>query len=304
MKKLSTFLLLLFLGSSVSASAKKYPRGDLDLNNQVDIQDLSTLIDYLLVGSWPDDSIIDDSEVAGPYEGSLIAVIGDSFTASGEWFNRMCANLGATAGLNTARSGAAWCNKDESLSAYKQAQEMASFYSGSSASPDVILVVMGVNDINNDNDFYRFATDKVDLGRFVYTSSHDGNEVASLDLTGSPYSFTAGIQATLITLKKSFPNAIIKIGFTPSGMQYIVNGFRYPTDGFDPAEVLEKYLKRIEFCAHQYGVQYIDTLSCGISWWLTEDWNQYIKSSNDNHPSAAGMVRIADYMSRLLLNNL
>ena len=41
--------------ASITAIAQNYPRGDVSQDGQVNISDLSSLIDYLLQGSWPDE---------------------------------------------------------------------------------------------------------------------------------------------------------------------------------------------------------------------------------------------------------
>ena len=56
MKKLNSFLVVLFLMVvSFTASAQMYPRGDVDQDGAVNIADVTSLIDYLLTGSWPDE---------------------------------------------------------------------------------------------------------------------------------------------------------------------------------------------------------------------------------------------------------
>jgi hypothetical protein len=56
MKKFSTlFAVLLMMLASITANAQNYPRGDVSQDGQVNISDLSSLIDYLLQGSWPDE---------------------------------------------------------------------------------------------------------------------------------------------------------------------------------------------------------------------------------------------------------
>ena len=240
-----------------------------------------------------------------PFAGKKMAVIGDSFTAMGAgstgWFDVMCRILGATMQRSTAVSGGAWHGQD-SLSAYQQAQNLVAAVGNNH--PDYILIVMGVNDINNDSDFYRFATDGVDLGSIVYTNQHDGNELSRFDLTATPYSFTAGVQATLTYLKRHFPNAIIKIGWTPSGMQFMANGFLYTGENKDPWQIFHSYIQRLKDLADMYGVNYIDTLHCGISWWLTEDWENYMVSNENNHPNEDARQRIGEYMARIMLSNL
>lgn len=254
-----------------------------------------------------------------PFAGKKMAVIGDSFTAGGNWFSQMCTLLGATMQSNEALSGGAWHGND-SVSAYKQAQSLVSHVG--SNHPDYILIVMGVNDINNDTDFYKpfpSTVDNVDLGTIAYPTEPNGNEMGLFDLAATPYSFTAGVQATLTYLKKHFPNAIIKIGWTPSGMQYLANGFIFKNGLVsDPWQVFHSYIQRLKDLSDMYGVDYIDTLHCGISWWVTEDFNAYTKCGagespidpntgkhvSDNHPSSAGHARIAQYMARLMLGNL
>ena len=52
MKKISSFLLMLFMLTSLTANAQ-YLRGDVDQDGAVDISDVTSLIDYLLNGFWP-----------------------------------------------------------------------------------------------------------------------------------------------------------------------------------------------------------------------------------------------------------
>ena len=57
MKKFRVFLLVLLLALvSSTASAQSYPRGDVDQDGSVGISDVSALIDYLLNGTWPDET--------------------------------------------------------------------------------------------------------------------------------------------------------------------------------------------------------------------------------------------------------
>lgn len=56
MKKFSSFLfVLLMMLVSLTANAQNYPRGDVDQNGAVNIADVTSLIQYLLQGSWPDE---------------------------------------------------------------------------------------------------------------------------------------------------------------------------------------------------------------------------------------------------------
>lgn len=248
-----------------------------------------------------------------PFAGKKMAVIGDSYTAMGAgstgWFDVMCRILGATMQCNTAVSGGHWfgyifTDQNAPLSTYPQAEKLVSEVGNNH--PDYILVTLGLNDLANDADSYLYGNDKVDLGQIVYPAQHDGNELNHFDLTTEPYSFTAGVQATLTYLKRHFPNAIIKIGWTPSGLSE--RGFLYPAQGKDPWQVFHSYLDRLQDLAMMYGVDYIDTISCGISYWLTEDFEAYSVDTRpghvNTHPNDAARQRIGEYMARLMLGNL
>ena len=52
MKKISSFLFVLMLMLASFTAGTQYPRGDVDLNGKVNISDVTTLIDYLLTGTW------------------------------------------------------------------------------------------------------------------------------------------------------------------------------------------------------------------------------------------------------------
>ena len=58
MKKYRIFLVLLLLMPSwLAAYAQEYQRGDVDQDGQVNIGDVTCLIDYLLNGSWPEEPV-------------------------------------------------------------------------------------------------------------------------------------------------------------------------------------------------------------------------------------------------------
>lgn len=114
---------------------------------------------------------------------------------------------------------------------------------------------------------------------------------------------TGGMQAALAYLKYHFPNAIIKIGYTPNG--YIHTG------GYEYLPVL---VSRLQEIAYWYGVGYLDTLNCGVGL-LADSDSIYVGNSTDGngnitgyastgHPSDAGQTRIGQYIARLLLSNL
>lgn len=55
MKKTSSLLVVLMLMLASFAAGLEYPRGDVDQDGTVSISDVTTLIDYLLTGTWPDE---------------------------------------------------------------------------------------------------------------------------------------------------------------------------------------------------------------------------------------------------------
>ena len=56
MKQFSLFLVVLLLALvTTTANAQEYPRGDVDRDGSVNISDVTSLIGYLLKGSWPDE---------------------------------------------------------------------------------------------------------------------------------------------------------------------------------------------------------------------------------------------------------
>lgn len=209
----------------------------------------------------------------------LIAVIGDSFSAPGAWQRRMNQILGSST-ANAAKSGGRWASTDPSTDAYNQALGLVSGYANAERKPDYILCVLGVNDVNN----------AVTLGDIVYSDTI-GTGSGEIDYS----TFTGGIQAVLTVLKNNFPNAIIKVGFTPAGMMYLATNSTI-------TERTETYLQRLQYVANLYGVGYLETRACGICRIVTQEYNMF--KSNDSHPGTDGQNRIGEYMARLMLSNL
>ena len=209
----------------------------------------------------------------------LIAVIGDSFSAPGAWQSRMNQIVGSQT-KNAAISGGRWASTDPSTDAYRQATGLVSYYANVERKPDYILCVLGVNDVNNE----------VPIGDIVYSDTI-GSGSGQIDCS----TFTGGIQAVLTTLKVNFPQAIIKVGFTPAGMMYLA-----ATSGM--TQRVETYLERLKSVANLYGVGYIETRACGICRIVTQEYNMF--KSNDAHPGTDGQNRIGEYMARLMLSNL
>ena len=227
-------------------------------------------------------------DVSGDDAASLklksFAFIGDSFSAPGTWQSTMCSDLGSIIKSNRAVSGGAWYGTD-SLSAYYQAQQLVS----SNQAADYILCVLGTNDIAH------WAT--YTLGNIV-NSETIGTASGNVNPSGS---ITGGIQATLITLKNAFPNAIIKIGYTPAG---------YIHDAFNSIANVEALCDRLKELSHIYGVGYIETRDCGICPWMDADLHAYTGTTSGGewsptgHPSGAGQTRIGQYMARKMLSDL
>lgn len=121
-------------------------------------------------------------------------------------------------------------------------------------------------------------------------------DVASTTKLDTRFS-TGGMQATLAYLKYHFPNAIIKIGYTPAGFVH--------TGGYENLPVL---VSRLQEIVDWYGVGYLDTLKCGVGVIADSDsifvGNSNGGYANSGHPSDAGQTRIGQYVARLLLSNL
>lgn len=190
------------------------------------------------------------------------ASIGDSFSAPGKWQSLMYENLLAVGVGNMAVSGGAWSDYDGvPKTAYEQAQELVS----SGALPDVILCTLGTNDAGN----------KRPLGEFV-----NSTDISDFDLT----TFSGGFQATMNYLQNNFPEAIIYVGWTPMG------GL-----AFDASTYIDKMK---ELCL-RYGVEYIETRTCGITN-ISEIFADCFESGvNGGHPTTKGQQKIAEYMTRL-----
>ena len=214
--------------------------------------------------------------------------IGDSFSASGTWQSTMCSDLGAISSSNKSIDGCSWWGTGTQC-AYYRAGELIS----TGRQYDYILCVLGTNDIahwNNNNPDRQ-------LGDIVISETI-GTEEGNVNPNGS---ITGGIQATLIRLKNAFPNAIIKIGYTPAG---------YIHDAYDTLYKVYQLIDRLKELSHIYGVGYIETRDCGICKWMEADLHAYTGRVDDGvwspngHPSGAGQIRIGHYMARIMMSNL
>lgn len=195
-----------------------------------------------------------------------ISVIGDSFTAPSTWVNIMCEDLLAYKLANHAISGGAFSDYDGvPKTAYEQAQEMVA----NGETPDIILVTLGTNDCSNDKE----------IGTIVYS-----NDISSFDLA----SFSGGMQACINYLANNFPTAKLYVGWTPMGGLY------------STAHNPDPYITRMKEICMMYGIQYIETRTCGVSPLITAHAECFEAGVAGGHPTNAGQQRIGDYMARLM----
>ena len=57
MKKFSAFLFVLLLMLASFTAGMEYPRGDVDQNGEVNIADVTCLIDYIMTGTWDNEPV-------------------------------------------------------------------------------------------------------------------------------------------------------------------------------------------------------------------------------------------------------
>ena len=203
-----------------------------------------------------------------PWTGKNFGIIGDSFTAPGTWCTIMVENLQAANCWNKAVSGANFSDADGvPKTAYEQAQEFVA----KGETLDVILIAMGTNDANNSRT----------MGEIV-----ESNSISDFDLS----TYTGGMQACLNYLQNNFPEAIIYVGWTPMGG--LVNGTK------------AEYITRMQEVCLMYGVEYIETRTCGVTRFSDVYANCYEMGVNGGHPTGVGQQKIGAYMTRLMKSKL
>ena len=198
-----------------------------------------------------------------------IGIIGDSFTALGNWAQEMGENLGAN--IYSKAMSAQSFNNQNGRSAYKQAQMFAS--ENPNIKFDAFVIVMGTND----ND----------------TEVNDITDVNSLnDLPADKIStYTGGMQACVMYLQEHYPNARILLGWTPACGLW--SGGTYP----EYVKKMNAHISRMKEVAEWYGIEYIETRCCGFTR-KNSVYSQYW--GDDNHPNALGHHKIAQYMTMLM----
>lgn len=254
-----------------------------------------------------------------PFQGKSMLVIGDSFTADDGWLAVMKAKLGLGRIVNQAVSGGSWTYRDATTADPNMPKLTASYRVKlaveSISSPDYILVMDGVNDCGN----------FMEIGNVSYSSvaSQSNKTVDQIyDAVAAHYSigqhkFAAGVQACIALMQLVFPDAVIFIGFTPNGQQYLRPLMTYAnatwdTDGSRMISGVtytftapSKYVDMLKKLALIHGVRYIDTFNCGINPWLVDHQNKYQNSYQDAHPqNAAAYQRMGEYMAMALLREV
>ena len=206
-----------------------------------------------------------------PFWGKKFAIIGDSFSQSVLWATTMCNELKSTLVSNKAQGGAKFASVEETIGrdcAYGQALAMVE----DGVNPDYIYVFLGTNDQGNN----------IPIGEFV-----DSTEISDFDLS----TYCGGMQACLNYLQNNYPEAVIRIGFTPNGGDFASGD-------------IAPYLDAMKEIAKRYAVSYMDTLSCGFSCYsaiYADYWERGIIEKGF-HPSQKGYIAIGKAIARKTLH--
>ena len=82
MKKISSLLVVLLLMLASFSAGVEYQRGDVNQDGQVNISDVTSLIDYILYGSWPDEPAAPQTETftVNGVSFTMVTVEGGTFT--------------------------------------------------------------------------------------------------------------------------------------------------------------------------------------------------------------------------------
>lgn len=197
--------------------------------------------------------------------GMTVATIGDSFTSPGTWQSVAAERTGCVIS-NVAQGGARYSYNPDAVgrSAYEQAATL-------SGNVDMVLITMGVNDLNN----------RIPLGEFTPT-----NDYMSVDTS----TVAGGLQKAIGHIQNTYPDAIIKVGWTPSG-----GCFLGPEDDVDGMTAV------IQGVCSRMGVKYIDTLTCGITKYTNAHLGCFQDGADGGHPTPEGYRVIGEYMARKII---
>ena len=80
MKKNSTVLFMLLMMLASFTAGLEFPRGDVNQDNSVDIDDVTCLVNYLLNGTWPEDAPAAETFTVNGVSFKMIPVEGGTFT--------------------------------------------------------------------------------------------------------------------------------------------------------------------------------------------------------------------------------
>lgn len=196
--------------------------------------------------------------------------IGDSFSSPGKWQAEMQKSLNGTTLYNAAIDGCRWSNShSEETSAYYRAGRIIESVA---VSPDVIMCVLGVND----------GANSVELGTVTYSNDYTTFDRAT---------FAGGMQATIARLQNAYPNATIYVGWTPAGGNCNWN---------TSAAKVEEYIEIMREVCLMYGVEYIETRTCGISKYSDAYAECWESGTAGGHPTDAGHTAIGKHMARIV----
>lgn len=204
------------------------------------------------------------------FENANFVFIGDSFSSSGKWQSEMQKHLNCTNLYNAAIDGCRWSNShSEETSAYYRA---GLIIESITVTPDVIVCVLGVND----------GANSVELGTVTYSNNYTEFSRAT---------FAGGMQATIARLQNAYPDAIIYVGWTPAG-----GNCNWTTS----AAKVDEYVEIMKEVCLMYGVEYIETRTCGISKYSDIYEDCWEAGTGGGHPTEKGHIAIGKYMARIV----
>ena len=79
MKKISTVVIMLLLMLASFTAGMEYPRGDVNHDQSVDIDDITCLINYVLNGTWPEDEPETETFTVNGVSFTMVTVEGGTF---------------------------------------------------------------------------------------------------------------------------------------------------------------------------------------------------------------------------------
>lgn len=204
------------------------------------------------------------------FANSNFVFIGDSFSSPGKWQTEMQKHLNGTNLYNAAIDGCRWSNThSEETSAYYRAERIID---NITVTPDIIMCLLGVND----------GANGVELGTVTYSNDYTEFNRAT---------FAGGVQATIARLQNAYPDAVIYVGWTPAG-----GNCNWTTS----AAKVDEYVEMMKEVCLMYGVEYIETRTCGISKYSDIYADCWEAGTGGGHPTEKGHIAIGKYMARIV----